>query len=152
MAFLTPELRLALRANERAARLARAHGRTLDPAPLVKFFNPHGLATWLATDLDADGDTMSGLVDLGFGCPDYGRFSVRALAELRLPLGRFIVRDIGFISRLPLSIWADAARAAGSILWVPQMLRPAAIPSRACSQSPPTSKPQRSPDDGIAHP
>jgi hypothetical protein len=136
MALLTPVLRLALRANERAARLARADGRTLDPPPLVKFFNPRGLATWLATELDADGDTLSGLVDLGFGCPEHGRFSARALAELRLPSGRVIVRDIAFTSQLPLSIWADAARAAGSILWVQQMLRPAAIPSRACLSIP----------------
>lgn len=122
--MLPPALRERLAANDRAAREARRHGRALDPAPLVKFFNPRGIAIWLATDIDSDGDTLAGLVDLGRGRPERSLFSLGALAALRLPEGVTIVRDPFFASLLPLSIWADAARAAGSILWVELMLRP----------------------------
>lgn len=62
MILLTPELRTALRANDISRRAALQDGkREPDPAPVVKFFNPAGAATWLATELDADGDTLFGL-------------------------------------------------------------------------------------------
>ena len=43
---------------------------------MVKLFNPLGAATWMATELDEDGDTLFGLADLGFGCPELGYFSL----------------------------------------------------------------------------
>ncbi|MEO5865812.1 MAG: DUF2958 domain-containing protein [Sphingomonas sp.] len=117
MDLLTPTLRAALRANA-AARddaLRAAAAAEPDPAPVVKFFNPVGAATWLATELDSDGETLFGLADLGFGCPELGAFSLRGIAALRLPFGLGIERDLGFASLVPLSLWADAARATGSI-------------------------------------
>ena len=36
-----------------------------DHVSVVKFFNPIGVGTWLATELDEDGDTLYGLADLG---------------------------------------------------------------------------------------
>ncbi len=38
-----------------------------DHVPVVNLFDPTGPATWLLTELDADGDTLFGLCDLGFG-------------------------------------------------------------------------------------
>ena len=50
MILLNPDLRFALRANDIARRAAdREERRAPDPAPVVKFFNPAGAATWLAT-------------------------------------------------------------------------------------------------------
>jgi Protein of unknown function (DUF2958) len=116
MSLLTPELHAVLRANARAHHDAMQAGALEpDPAPVVKFFNPIGAATWLATELDADGDTLFGLADLGFGCPELGSFSAREIAQLRLAGGLSIERDLYFSSDVPLSIWAEIARAHGSI-------------------------------------
>ena len=112
MTLLTPELRAALRANA-VAGASDAPGH--DPAPIAKFFNPVGAATWLATELDEDGDTLFGLADLGFGCPELGCFGLSDLAGIRLPFGLGIERDIGFATAARLSVWADTARRAGSI-------------------------------------
>lgn len=124
MDLLTPELRAALRANadSSASTAASADARDHDPAPVVKFFSPVGAATWLATELDADGDTLFGLADLGFGCPELGSFSLAELEALRLPFGLTVERDLFFASSNPLSVWADAAREAGSILWAERLL------------------------------
>lgn len=132
MTLLTADLRLTLRANAIAHHDAMQWGHVEpDPAPVVKFYNPLGAATWLATELDRDGDTLFGLADLGFGCPELGSFSLAEIAEVRLPFGLGIERDLGFASRVPLSAWADAARRAGSILWAETLFRraDAAIPS-----------------------
>ena len=116
MDLLTEPLRAALRANAvaRDAALAARH-REPDPAPVAKFFNPLGAATWLATEIDPDGDKLFGLADLGFQCPELGYFSLREIAAVRLPLGLGIERDIGFTSVVPLSLWADVARETRSI-------------------------------------
>jgi len=137
MDLLTPELRAALLANGRAAH--ENSGRH-DPVPLVKLFNPIGAATWLATELDTDGDTLFGLADLGFGCPELGSFSLVEIAALRLPFGLAIERDLTFETKHRLSRWADVARHQGSIsraeawLWraeVPPRTTPDPLPPRA---------------------
>lgn len=86
-----------------------------DHVPLVKFFNPLGAAIWLIAELDADGDTLFGLADLGFGCPELGCVSLAELVSVRLPLGLGIERDLHFAARHPLSVYAAAARAHGHI-------------------------------------
>ncbi|HWL46350.1 MAG TPA: DUF2958 domain-containing protein [Sphingomonadaceae bacterium] len=116
MILLTPELHAALRANAEVHRAAQRDGRTEpDPFPVLKLFNPCGAATWLATELDADGDTLFGLADLGFGCPELGSFSLSEIASVRLPGGLGIERDLYFAARFPLSAYAEAARVAGRI-------------------------------------
>ncbi|WP_298672626.1 DUF2958 domain-containing protein [uncultured Sphingomonas sp.] len=123
MILLSPDLRAALGANHAAHRAAQTVGAPApDPAPLVKFFSPVGAATWLATELAPDGDTLFGLADLGFGCPELGYFSLSEIARVRLPFGLGIERDLTFASTVPLSRWADTARRAGSILWAEQLL------------------------------
>lgn len=143
MELLTPALRVALAANA-AAQAAQDGAR--DPVPVVKFFNPVGAATWLATELDADGDTLFGLADLGFGCPELGYFSLSEIAGVRLPLGLGIERDLGFASSVPLSVWADTARRAGSILAAARLLRPIEAARRAASPPPDPGAASGAPD------
>jgi hypothetical protein len=105
-----------------AANVVRADGPHYDPAPVVKLFSPVGAATWLATEIASDDDTLFGLADLGFGCPELGYFSLSEIAALRLPFGLRIERDLDFASNAPLSCWADSARALGSIIAAEQTL------------------------------
>ena len=105
MILLTPELREQLLANGR--------DRDVDHVPVVKFFNPLGEGVWLATELDADGDTLFGLADLGE--PELGSFSLAEMIAVRLPLGLGIERDILFEGLFPISVWAETARRTGSI-------------------------------------
>ena len=93
--------------------LANGRLRGVDHVPVVKFFNPLGEGVWLATELDADGDTLFGLADLGE--PELGAFSLSEMQSLRLPFGMGIERDILFEGMFPISIWAEAARQTGSI-------------------------------------
>ncbi len=106
MQLLTPDLRAVLIVN----------GQTQsDHVPVVKFFSPVGAATWLFSELDADGNTLFGLCDLGFGCPELGSASLSEIAAVTLPLGLSIERDLCFEARFPLTVYADAARLCGSI-------------------------------------
>jgi hypothetical protein len=111
MQILTAEIRAQLRANSEA-RNTPGH----DPRPALKLFNPLGAATWLATELDEDGDTLFGLADLGFGCPEMGYFSLAEIAGVHLPFGLTIERDMAFTTPHPLSRWVEVSRAAGSLL------------------------------------
>lgn len=101
-----------------------------DHVPVVKFFNPFGVGTWLVTELDADNDTLFGLADLGFGCPELGSFSLSELASVRLSFSLGIERDILFEAAFPLSVYAEAARQAGSIVESEHLLRAVAAARR----------------------
>ena len=128
MTLLSPGLADALRANGHARTQAFAQRcPEPDPVPVVKLFNPLGAATWLATELFEDGDTLFGLADLGFGCPEPGTFSLSELEELRLPYGLRIARDPTFSTPYRLSTWAAWARRSGSILWAETLLNRVAL-------------------------
>ena len=149
MDLLPPAIVAALRANHEARRRAQADldaAPAPDPAPVVKLFNPLSAATWLATELDEDGDTLFGLADLGFGCPELGYFSLSEIAALRLPLGLRIERDLAFASAFPLSVWADTARSAGSILLAQVLLRPVEAHFRSRRASPRSTDDPAAPD------
>ena len=127
MIILTSELRYALRCNDIKRRAAMRDEKSApDPVPVLKLFNPIGAATWLATELYGDDDTLFGLADLGFGTPELGVFSLSEIASVRLPYGMGIERDIGFESIHSISIWAEWSRRAGSILHAQNLLRRAA--------------------------
>ena len=128
MILLTRDLRLALRVNAVNSLVAQARGEDFDPVPVAKFFSPISAATWLATELYDDDDTLFGLADLGFGCPELGVFSLSEMASVRLPFGLGIERDLSFESIHPISTWTERARRAGSILWAETLLRRAARP------------------------
>lgn len=123
MITLPPALHLALRANAMTSRILEARGERFDPLPLVKLFNPAGAATWIAAELDEDGDTLFGLADLGFGCPELGSFSLSVIASVRLPFGLWIQRDEYFEPLAPLSAWAETARQLGTIILAEAELR-----------------------------
>jgi hypothetical protein len=122
MILLTDNLRDRLLANGRQ--------RDVDHVPVVKFFNPIGAGTWLITEVEPDGDTLFGLADLGFGCPELGSFSLSELSSVRLPFGMGIERDILFEAAFPLSVYAEAARQAGSIVESERLLTIAAASLR----------------------
>lgn len=105
MILLTDELRAQLLTNGRRP--------DADHVPVVKFFNPLGAGVWLATELDADGDVLFGLVDLGE--PELGYFSLEEMVSVCLPFGLGIKRDILFSGDFPISVWAEATRQTGSI-------------------------------------
>ncbi len=109
MILLTDELKRKLREN--------AQKPDADHAPVVKFFDPSGAGTWLFTALDEDGDTLFGLCDLGFQCPELGCASLSELEGAKGLLGLGIERDLYFEPRAPLSVYADAAEAARHIVW-----------------------------------
>jgi hypothetical protein len=123
MIRLPDALRLQLRANARTGLDREENDQRFDPLPVIKLFNPVGAATWLATELYDDDDTLFGLADLGFGCPELGTFSLAEIEGVRLPFGLFIERDIAFDPRAPLSVWADTARRLGSIIRAEAELR-----------------------------
>lgn len=82
MPLLTPDQREQLLAN------GRQPGR--DHVPVVKFFNPIGIGTWLATEIDSDGDKLFGLAQLN-DAPELGSFSLEELATLS-PAVRYAYR------------------------------------------------------------
>lgn len=71
-----------------------------------------------------------GLAD--FGYPELGSFSLEEMQSVRLPFGMGIERDILFATDVPISVWVEAARQAGSIradeLIVRAMTRPSGGP------------------------
>jgi hypothetical protein len=128
MILVAPELREQLRTNDLARREAIRRGEPApDPVPVVRFFNPVGAATWLATELDEDG-IFFGLADLGFGCPELGSFALKELEAIRLPFGLGIERDILFEGEFPLSVYAEAASRAGSLVEGERILRRGSAP------------------------
>ena len=114
--------------DQRDLLLANGRERGADHVPVVKFFNPLGEGVWLATERDADGDTLFGLADFGF--PELGSFSLEELTSIRLPFGMGSERDVLFTGDFPISVWAEAAREAGSIRAAERILYRAAEPSR----------------------
>ncbi|WP_114391266.1 DUF2958 domain-containing protein [Notoacmeibacter marinus] len=118
MILLTNDLRDRLLANGRH--------QDIDHVPVVKFFNPVGAATWLITEMEADGDTLFGFADLGFGCPELGSCGLAELTSVRLPFGLGIERDTLFQATYPISVYAEAARRAGHIVECGGLLEKAA--------------------------
>jgi len=96
--------------------LANGGNPDQDHAPVVKFFNPCGAATWLISEMDpSQHDLLFGLCDLGMQCPELGTVRLRELQNLRLPHGLSIERDLWFTGKHPMSWYADKARAKGKI-------------------------------------
>lgn len=133
MSLLSPIIRTMLLANgEQSQKLPY-----FDPIPLVRLFNPMGPAVWLASELHADGNTLYGLADLGFGCPELGCFSLREIEGIRLAFGLSIERDHGFRTTHRLSLWAEAARVAHSIPDADLLLRRLERHARSAREIPP---------------
>lgn len=123
MTLLPYSLIFALNANGVTSRIHAARGEPFDPWPVLKLFSPVGAATWIATEFADDGDTLFGLADLGFGCPELGYFSLREIRAVRLPFGLLIERDRHFDPLGPLSLWTSEARRLGSIVAAERVMR-----------------------------
>jgi hypothetical protein len=123
MILIPDDLRARLLANGARDPADAEH----DPVPVVKLFHPAGAATWLITEMaPEDPDILFGLCDLGFGSAELGSVSLAELEGLRGPLGLGIERDIHFVGRFPLSVYAEAARLAARITESERLLAEAA--------------------------
>ena len=100
--------------TQREQLLANGRNPEQDHAPVVKFFNPCGLGTWLFSELDSNGDTLFGLCQIDY--PELGYASLAEIAAVRLPFGLRIERDLHFTAKHSLGVYAEAARAAGRIV------------------------------------
>jgi Protein of unknown function (DUF2958) len=68
--------------------LTNGANRNQDHAPVFKFFNPLGSATWLISEADPENpDWLFGLCDLGFQCPELGTVSLQELETIKLKMG-----------------------------------------------------------------
>ena len=141
MKLLTEEQRTKLLANG---------ARRGDHKPVVKWCNPCGAGTWLLTELDPEypDECGFGLADLGFGTPESGSIGLLELIEYRGSFGLGIERDIHFTAAFPLSIYAEAARAAGHIVESGPELEAAAgilavTPADAAASAKPANRPRR---------
>ena len=109
MQLVTAELRRRLLANGAV--------RDADHVPVLKLFDPCGVATWLIAEMRPDDpDTLFGLCDLGHGFPELGNASLAEIAAVRGRFGIGIERDLQFTGRYPLSVYAAAAARAGRIV------------------------------------
>jgi hypothetical protein len=87
-----------------------------DFLPVVKLFTPDAGCTWLLTELDPeDPDTAFGLCDLGMGCPELGSVRISELESVKGPLGLPVERDLHFMAKHMLSVYARAAWNAATI-------------------------------------
>ena len=104
--------------KQRTTLLANGAEIDVDHMPVVKLFNPCGAGTWLLSELDPEypDECAFGLADLGFGTPELGSVGLSELSAYRGPFGLGIERDIHFTGKYPLSVYAEAARAAGHIV------------------------------------
>ena len=104
--------------EQRTKLLANGTRRGADHKPVVKWFNAGGSGTWLLSELDPEypDECAFGLADLGFGTPELGSIGLLELTEYRGPFGLGIERDIHFTAHYTISIYAEAARAAGHIV------------------------------------
>ena len=128
MSLIPPDLIVRL--------LENSAGPEGDHVPVVKLFNPMGAATWIITEMETDEDTLFGLADLGFGCPELGSMSLSEITALRLPFGLAIERDLYFAPRFPLSAFAEAAFHLGRITEDEELLALAALKALPIRSSP----------------
>lgn len=88
-----------------------------DFIPVVKLFTPDANCVWLLTDLDFENpDIAWGLCDLGMGWPELAHVRISEIGSIRGPGGQPVKRDPHFRSDVPISNYAEDARARGRIV------------------------------------
>jgi hypothetical protein len=103
--------------------IKNGHERDKDHFPVVKLFMPGMAHTWLITELDPEEpDIAFGLCDLGMGFPELGYVSLDEITSVRTRYGHGVERDLHFTANYPISVYADAARFAGQITEVYNIL------------------------------
>jgi len=112
MKLLTKAIEKKLRKN---AETKPEKLRDMGHVPVVKFFG--GPYTALFTELDEDGDTLFGLMDLGVGFPELGYASLKEIASVKVPpFGLGIERDMYFKPNKSIEEYANVARNNGRII------------------------------------
>ena len=108
---------MKLLTKKQREQLLKNGGKPGDHRPVVKWFNPCGAATWLASELDPeDPDIAHCLADLGMGYPEIGSVRISELEAFRGRFGLGIERDLHFRAKAALSVYAEAARDTGRIV------------------------------------
>jgi len=117
MKLLTKTIHEQLLRNGRIREALAEDGRAeADFLPVVKLFTPDGNCTWLLTELDPEEpDIAHGLCDLGFGCPELGSVRISELESVRGRFGLPVERDLHFIPKHTISVYARAAWNAAQI-------------------------------------
>ncbi len=113
--FTAAQYKKLLKNGQASAAAIAKDGRTPDHIPVIKLFTPDAGATWLISELDADGDTMFALCDLGQGEPELGYVSLAELQALRGRMRLPVERDLWFTGSKPLTAYAAEAREKGRI-------------------------------------
>ena len=128
MKLLTKSITEALLRNGRIREAFAEDGRVEgDFLPVVKLFTPDAGCTWLLVELDPEEpDIAFGLCDLGMGYPEVGSVRISEIESVRGRLGLPVERDLHFIARHTLSVYARAAWTAGAITEDEDALRRAA--------------------------
>ena len=88
-------------------------GVARDHAPEVKLYTKYGKGIWLLSELDEKNNIAFGICDLGQGTPELSYVSIEHLESIkhaRLKI-RMIETDKLFISKYPMSVYLEAARA-----------------------------------------
>ncbi len=112
MNLLNPRIEAELLLNG----ISAARSGMGDFTPVAKLFFPASAATWLITEmLPEDPDILFGLCDLGMGFPELGSVRRSELQDFVGPAGLRIERDLYFVGRYPISVYAEAARRNGCI-------------------------------------
>jgi len=102
--------------SEQFKKLVENHSnRDQDHAPVVKFFDPMGAATWLVSELDPETGIGFGLCDLGMACPELGSVDLNELIDLQRGRALGIERDLHFHADKPMSQYVDEADQKGRI-------------------------------------
>lgn len=111
MKLLTKTIHEQLLRNGRIREALAEDGRAeADFLPVVKLFTPDAQCTWLLTELDPEEpDIAFGLCDLCFGCPELGSVRISELESVRGRLGLQVERDLHFVPRHTISVYARAA-------------------------------------------
>jgi hypothetical protein len=111
MKLLTKTIHEQLLRNGRIREALAEDGRAeADFLPVVKLFTPDANCTWLLTEIDPEEpDIAYGLCDLGFGCPELGTVRISELESVRGRLGLPVERDLHFVPRHTIAVYARAA-------------------------------------------
>lgn len=89
-----------------------AQGADHDPLPVIRLLINDADAFWLLFDINpAQPDRSLAYYDLGVGQPRVGHISLAELAGFRGRENQPVLRDAAFAPKLPLSTYAEYARA-----------------------------------------
>ena len=99
--------------------------RDQDHIPVAKLFLPGTGCTWLLTEIDPEEpDLAFGLCDLGMGFPELGYVSLEEITSVKTRFGLSVERDLHFVAKHPISVYADAARYHSQIVENETLLEP----------------------------